>query len=486
MKIMQVIISLLLLIAISQPLNAEPNNDTIHKLTGISVNNDSSNGWVSFEFDEQSGHPDIQKIEQSFPHRILIVLPDTELSSNLHAGLFYDTILSAEEKGIVRITLNQSSTPPSVMVSIQLADKLLTRVQNKDERVAVLEISNTEFPPENGGRLIASEDGLKSPVIEIPEAVPTSINEKMKSATDDIDKQMNAMEEILAEIEKNNTDAKFPHNQTREYRIQAGDKLDVSIMGEPDFQRNVVVRPDGFISYPLLGDVIAENLTPEELATIIKSQLMKVYFNYDISLTVTVLEYQPSKIYLLGTFAQAGPIEYRKGMTLLDILGHFDRNDIDLNRLVLIRKGIGRFDINLNDVLKGDIGKNFTLFPDDYIILPSNEYVRVMVLGKVNLPGMYRVRTDSRVYDAIASAGGVAERCDIHHIMILRENGDSVERINVDLRKFADDLDLKQNVKILDRDILFVPETGRFDFDKVLTVLQRAGQLFYDIRAWTR
>ena len=468
------------------PVFAEPVGNDVHKLTNIIVNNDVANGSISFEFDDESGAPQIEKTVQNFPNRVLLVLHNTVISGDLRPGLFYETLFSAIDYGIRKLNIGQLQNPPTVMVTLYLGRDLFSNVENMNNRVAVLQLSDEKFRESYGGKLIASEQGLTSPADRLDEIISKQVNEKLKTASDDIDKQIELLEQTLEDLKRINLEQPSVQKPGERYRIQVGDKLEISIVGETDFQKNIVVRPDGYISYPLLGDVVAEGLTPEELGMIMKSRLIKSFFNYDISLSVTVLEYIPSKVYLLGNFTQAGPVEFRKGMTLLDIVGRFDRNDVDLKTVSVIRTGEGKYDINLEDVLKGDIQKNIQLMPNDYIVLTSNELIRIMVLGKVKLPGLYKVRNDGRIYDAIASAGGVTDRCDIQHVMLLREKDGVPERVEVNLRKFTDELDISQNMLLSDRDIIFVPETDRVDFDKILTFLQRAGSIFYDFRLITQ
>jgi len=469
------------------PIYADNAIGDVHKLTNIIINNDVSNGSISLEFADEDNVPEIQKIDQNFPERVLMVLPNSIISGDLRPGLFYQTLYTTTDYGIKKLYLSQFQNPPTVIVTLYLEKELFSKVENMNEHVAVLHISDQEIQERYGGKLIASEEGLKSPADRLDEIISTKVNEKLKAVSGDIDQQIKLLEETLDDLKRISLEK--PSVSTKQgdrYRIQVGDKLDISIVGEPDFQRNVIVRPDGFISYPLLGDVVAEGLTPEELAMILKSRLMKAYFNYDLALSVTVIEYMPSQVYLLGNFAQAGPVEFRKGMTLLDILGRFDRNEVDLNNVSVIRKGKGKYDVNLTDVLKGDIEQNIELMPNDYIVLTSNEYVRIMVMGKVRLPGLYKIRSDSRIYDAIASAGGVSDRCDIRHVLILREKDGVPEKMEVNLRKFTEELDISQNLLLSDRDIIFVPEIDRVDWDRVLTVLQRAGSVIYDYHLLTR
>lgn len=463
------------------PLSAETSNNAKHTLTNIIVNNDVSKGWVSFEFDSSDGKPPIRRIEQQFPDRIIITLPDTKLGGDLRNGLFYEKLFCSTDRGINRLIVKQLSDPPGIRMTLYLNQDLDSFIESLNNTVATLRLVSDDMPLDYAAPILASEDGITSPSDELDELIFRKVHEDLKSSGPDIDKQINTLEQY---IHYSNTSQQeiISSEPVSKYRIQSGDSLEIFITDEPDFRASVKVRPDGYITYQLLGDVIAEGLTPYELSMILKSRLMGAYFNYEIALTVSVIDYVPSRVYLIGGTPQPGPIEYTKGMTVLDTLGHFEYQNLDLSNVAVIRKGEGRIPVNVEEILKGDIDQNIELLPNDYILVPPIDFVRVMVFGKVRLPGLYNVQDDARIFDAVAVAGGFANRCDIRHIFVLREHGDSFERIELDLRQFKDEVDETQNIALQDRDIIFIPEVGRVDWDNVLRTLQQSSMVFYDFR----
>lgn len=108
----------------------------------------------------------------------------------------------------------------------------------------------------------------------------------------------------------------FP--QGSEYRIGVEDLLSVSVWRDPDLTREVPVRPDGRISLPLIQDVRAEGLTPEELAAAIRDRLKEVLSNP--SVTVVVREVNSLKIYILGEVASPGVLAIRSKTRLLQAI----------------------------------------------------------------------------------------------------------------------------------------------------------------------
>ena len=88
------------------------------------------------------------------------------------------------------------------------------------------------------------------------------------------------------------------------YGLNAGDVLQVSIWREPELSREVLVRPDGKINFPLVGDVMAAGRTPEAVQADIVERLEE--FIPDAVATVAVVNVAGNKIYVLGKVLRPG------------------------------------------------------------------------------------------------------------------------------------------------------------------------------------
>ena len=100
------------------------------------------------------------------------------------------------------------------------------------------------------------------------------------------------------------------------YKIGSGDILEIVTWKEPDFTREeVLVRIDGKISFPLLGDVQAAGRTPLEIGKDIEEGL-KDYVESPI-VTVTVKNPESQKFYILGEVQKTGEYPLIKGLTVL-------------------------------------------------------------------------------------------------------------------------------------------------------------------------
>jgi polysaccharide biosynthesis/export protein len=91
---------------------------------------------------------------------------------------------------------------------------------------------------------------------------------------------------------------------TAEYRIAPGDLLQVFVWREPDLSRELRVRPDGYVSVPLIGDLFAVAKTPKRLAAELTQALSQFVNNPQV--TVTLGTSSTLRFYVLGKVNKAG------------------------------------------------------------------------------------------------------------------------------------------------------------------------------------
>ena len=159
----------------------------------------------------------------------------------------------------------------------------------------------------------------------------------------------------------------------RDYVIGVEDVLSVVFWREKDLSADVVVRPDGKISLPMLNDVMAAGLTPEALADVVAKAGAK--FVRDSGATVIVKEIRSRKIYIIGEVSKPGTFQLGSEMTVLQALGEAggfiegaDKGDV---RIVRNEGGKEtRFKFNYNEVVDGkNPEQNIKLLPGDTIIV---------------------------------------------------------------------------------------------------------------------
>jgi polysaccharide export outer membrane protein len=95
-----------------------------------------------------------------------------------------------------------------------------------------------------------------------------------------------------------------PAAQDSGYILQPGDVLEISVWKEKDLQRDVVVLPDGSLSFPLAGEIQASNKTVEQLRKEISTRLAK--YIPGAVVTVSAKQIQGNKIYVVGKVNRPG------------------------------------------------------------------------------------------------------------------------------------------------------------------------------------
>ena len=105
------------------------------------------------------------------------------------------------------------------------------------------------------------------------------------------------------------------------YRLQPGDAVELWVAQEEQLNRRVSIGPDGRLSLPLVGQVVAQGMTTEELAKTFKQRL-QTYYSEDLDITVML---QPNAIYarsvfVAGDVSNPGVYPYRPDMTVIHVL----------------------------------------------------------------------------------------------------------------------------------------------------------------------
>ncbi len=157
------------------------------------------------------------------------------------------------------------------------------------------------------------------------------------------------------------------------YVIGPSDVLEIIVWKEPDFSREVTVRPDGRITLPLIDDVLAAGKTPMQLKSELEKRL-KEYIDLPV-VTVIVKELNSKRYYMIGEIARPGEYLLSKPMTILQALavaGGFTewakKDKIMVIRTNNAQQEILRF--NYEEATKGRKVNDFYLKADDIILVP--------------------------------------------------------------------------------------------------------------------
>ena len=160
----------------------------------------------------------------------------------------------------------------------------------------------------------------------------------------------------------------------KEYKILPGDILQISVWGEEDLQDQVLVRPDGGISFPLCGDISAKDRSVVDLQVEIASRLSR--YVSDPVVTVSVAEVQGNKIYVIGQVSRPGFFVVNPQVDVLQALSMAGGTTpfANLNDIKILRRNGSAQEVlefRYNDVINGRrLEQNIILQSGDIVIVP--------------------------------------------------------------------------------------------------------------------
>lgn len=159
-----------------------------------------------------------------------------------------------------------------------------------------------------------------------------------------------------------------------EYMVGASDVLHVDVWQEPEISGNVVVRPDGNISLPLINEVKVSGMTPLQIQYQIGLKLTAFVNNPKV--TVTVVEIHSKRAFITGEVSHPGEYSLNTQVTVLQLIAQaggftpFAKTE----RIVVLRTVNGqqqRLHFKYREVVRGkDIEQNINLQSGDTVVVP--------------------------------------------------------------------------------------------------------------------
>lgn len=176
-------------------------------------------------------------------------------------------------------------------------------------------------------------------------------------------------------IDQNSKDLTAYH-QDQAYVLGCGDRLSIKVWGRDrdTLNTDAIVRPDGNISVPLIGDIQARGLRVEDLKDELNKRLQE--YIYEPNVSVTVIDIKSLKIYILGEVSRQGefdlvaPADVLQAIAMAGGFSIYAKKDkiqiirIDGNEKIKIK-------FNYNQVIRGiNLNQNILLRPGDVVIVP--------------------------------------------------------------------------------------------------------------------
>ena len=231
------------------------------------------------------------------------------------------------------------------------------------------------------------------------------------------------------------------------YKIGQGDALSISVWRHPELERTVVVRSNGQVTFPPIGDVTATGLTPSELSREIMQRL-RDYTRETTQVTVTVAQFNSRAVFLTGQVVAPGRYSFEAIPDLLQLLSQAGGPlpSADLSSVAIIRatpSGSEVIPIDVGAYMRGQVTQPLpTLEPGDTIEIPSIVGVSavggqglVFIFGEVRSPGAYPAPPGTDLLQLIAIAGGTTPEARLGDVAVVMDGGDGQVVAKVDLKE---------------------------------------------------
>ncbi len=159
-----------------------------------------------------------------------------------------------------------------------------------------------------------------------------------------------------------------------DYKIAPADVLEISIWGEKDLARQLVVRPDGKVSFPLIGDIEVAGKTTAEIKSLVEKKIRA----YIPTASATVIVSQPGSLqyYVIGKVAKPGMFNVSRRLSVLQALalagGLTTFADEDSISIIRYSNGkVSRLPFDYSEVKKGEnLQQNILLERGDVVLVP--------------------------------------------------------------------------------------------------------------------
>jgi polysaccharide export outer membrane protein len=235
----------------------------------------------------------------------------------------------------------------------------------------------------------------------------------------------------------------LPSQAAQDYLIGSQDVLKITVFEYPDLTTEARVSEEGKITFPLLGEITAKNLTTRQVEKGIAEKLVAAKIIKVPQVSVFVQQQRGRKVTIIGEVVKPGQYDIAGPTTLLDTISlALGMTPNAGYQLTVFRKESAadgteitkKISVDVDQLLNvGDLSQNFELQDADVVYVPKAIFY---IYGEVNKPGSYRLEKGVTVKRALALAGGLTAKGTQRRIEITRREGDK-ERI---VRAKIDDL----------------------------------------------
>jgi polysaccharide export outer membrane protein len=229
-----------------------------------------------------------------------------------------------------------------------------------------------------------------------------------------------------------------------DYLIGVEDVIAIAVRERADLSGSFMVGPDGTLALPLLGEVKAAGLTPNQLSREVNRKLS--VFNAGEA-TVSVAQYNSRKVFVVGEVVKPGKYSFPVIPSVWHVLSEAGgpTDAALLSGVQVIRARTGEtITVDVRKLLDGQAPDQVKLQPGDTVRVPRRtaaapEGSVVYVLGEVNSQGGYEAGIAKDVVSALAAAGGTTERSELRRIRLVRRGASTSTAMTVNLDRYLKD-----------------------------------------------
>ncbi|HYQ95747.1 MAG TPA: polysaccharide biosynthesis/export family protein [Candidatus Eisenbacteria bacterium] len=274
---------------------------------------------------------------------------------------------------------------------------------------------------------------------------------------------------------------------TSNYRIGAGDVLNVEVVGRRDLSTQYTVGPDGVLFMPLTGGVTAEGKTVNELS----AELARRLSLYDRDITqvnVSVAEFRSRKIFVLGAVVKPGKYSFAQLPNVWDAIGEAGgpAEDAQLSSVEVIpsdqTSGRASQIVDVAAAIReGRVQGLERLKPGDTVRVPkglpgsgsalSATGNSVFMFGAITRPGPIPMERQMDLMAAIAQSGGPTPEANLNAVQIVRRNGPRTVHMKVNLNAFINKANSSGNPTLMAGDTVILPRQDSGGFLSVVRTL---------------
>ncbi|MDI6813418.1 MAG: polysaccharide biosynthesis/export family protein [Deltaproteobacteria bacterium] len=236
-----------------------------------------------------------------------------------------------------------------------------------------------------------------------------------------------------------------------DYVLGPEDEIEIRVWDHDDLTRKLRIGLEGRFSYPFIGEVKAQGLTVLQLQKELERRLADGYI-IDPHVSVTITDFKSRKFFVVGNVARPGAYPLTKNITVVEAvslaggLATAGGKPAPTGTAIIVRAQPGekpdnprlpdqarpqdKVAVSLNAALAGDPRHNVAINNGDTVYVPTLVFY---VTGEVKKPGRYPYEEGLTVLQAVTTAEGFSDKASPRRTHIIREQGQSKQKIDVNL-----------------------------------------------------